>query len=130
MIHGAQDLISKRPVGDYVASFLREFDVPVSRVTVASYAPFDSSLHPKIIEALVGKHHNAPRVSQLVFTTHDTHLMDSGLLRRDQIWITERDANGATRLFSIHDFKGRQSEDIEKRYYEGRYRGLPLTTKR
>ena len=192
MIHGAQDLISKRPVGDYVASFLRELDVPVSRVTVAPidkglslqqarplfkttfthrtalgeadiafedesegtkslfgfWLPWvskgayedstqcllvvdeiDSSLHPKIVEALVAKHHNAPRVSQLLFTTHDTHLMDSGLLRRDQIWITERDANGATRLLSIHDFKGRQSEDIEKRYYEGRYRGLPLTTK-
>ncbi len=89
----------------------------------------DSSLHPKIVEALVARHLNAPQVSQLIFTTHDTHLMESKLLRRDQIWITERDANGATRLMSVHDFKGRQSEDVEKRYYEGRYRGLPLTTK-
>jgi energy-coupling factor transporter ATP-binding protein EcfA2 len=88
----------------------------------------DSSLHPKIVEALVARHLNAPQVSQLIFTTHDTHLMDSKLLRRDQIWITERDTNGATQLTSIHDYKGRQSEDIEKRYYEGRYRGLPLTT--
>jgi energy-coupling factor transporter ATP-binding protein EcfA2 len=88
----------------------------------------DSSLHPKIVEALVARHLNAPQVSQLIFTTHDTHLMDSKRLRRDQIWITERDANGATQLRSIHEFKGRQSEDIEKRYYEGRYRGLPLTT--
>ena len=89
----------------------------------------DSSLHPKIVEALVARHLSAPQVSQLIFTTHDTHLMESKLLRRDQIWITERDENGATRLMSIHDFKGRQSEDVEKRYYEGRYRGLPLTTK-
>ncbi len=88
----------------------------------------DSSLHPKIVEALVAKHSSAPSVSQLIFTTHDTHLMDSKLLRRDQIWLTERDANGATQLRSIHEFKGRQSEDIEKRYYEGRYRGLPLMT--
>lgn len=89
----------------------------------------DSSLHPKIVEALVARHLRAPQVSQLIFTTHDTHLMDSKLLRRDQIWIAERDGNGATQLRSIHDFKGRQSEDIEKRYYEGRYRGLPLTTR-
>jgi energy-coupling factor transporter ATP-binding protein EcfA2 len=89
----------------------------------------DSSLHPKIVEALVARHLGAPQTSQLIFTTHDTHLMESKLLRRDQIWITERDSNGATQLRSIHDFKGRQSEDIEKRYYEGRYRGLPLTTK-
>ncbi len=86
----------------------------------------DSSLHPKIVVALVSKHLASTEPSQLIFTTHDTHLMDSKLLRRDQIWITERDVNGATQLRSIHDFDGRESEDIEKRYYEGRYRGLPL----
>ena len=52
--------------------------------------------------------------------------MDAKLLRRDQFWLTERDANGATQLRSIHDFEGRESEDLEKRYYEGRYRGLPF----
>lgn len=85
----------------------------------------DSSLHPKIVSTLVEKHIYAEAPSQLVFTTHDTHLMDAKLLRRDQFWITERDMNGATQLRSIHDFEGRDSEDIEKRYYEGRYRGLP-----
>lgn len=89
----------------------------------------DSSLHPKIVEMLVGKFLKSEKVSQLIFTTHDTHLMDSKLLRRDQYWITDRDVNGATQLRSIHDFEGREGEDIEKRYYEGRYRGLPLTRK-
>lgn len=86
----------------------------------------DSSLHPKIVAALVDRHIHSEVASQLIFTTHDTHLMDTKLLRRDQFWITERDINGATQLRSIHDFEGRESEDIEKRYYEGRYRGLPL----
>jgi AAA15 family ATPase/GTPase len=86
----------------------------------------DSSLHPKIVAGLVEKHINSETTSQLIFTTHDTHLMDAKLLRRDQFWITERDINGATKLRSIHDFEGRDSEDIEKRYYEGRYRGLPF----
>lgn len=86
----------------------------------------DSSLHPKIVESLVRMHLQSPVPSQLIFTTHDTHLMDAKLLRRDQFWVTERDANGATQLRSIHDFEGRASEDIEKRYYEGRYRGLPF----
>jgi hypothetical protein len=89
----------------------------------------DSSLHPKIVTALIEKHINDPKPSQLIFTTHDTHLMDAKLLRRDQFWITERDMNGATQLRSIHDFEGRDNEDIEKRYYEGRYRGLPLITR-
>lgn len=86
----------------------------------------DSSLHPKIVAALVEKHIKSEQPSQLIFSTHDTHLMDAKLLRRDQFWITERDVNGATQLRSIHDFEGRESEDIEKRYYEGRYRGLPF----
>jgi AAA15 family ATPase/GTPase len=90
----------------------------------------DSSLHPKIVSALVEKHINSEIPSQLIFTTHDTHLMDSRLLRRDQFWITERDINGATQVRSIHDFEGREGEDIEKRYYEGRYRGLPLLSRR
>ncbi|WP_426071384.1 AAA family ATPase [Janthinobacterium sp. DSP2-3-3] len=86
----------------------------------------DSSLHPKIVSTLVEKHLNNSVSSQLIFTTHDTHLMDSKLLRRDQFWLTERDKNGATILRSIHDFEGREGEDIEKRYYEGKYRGLPI----
>lgn len=86
----------------------------------------DSSLHPEIVVALVAKHLKSDTPSQLIFSTHDTHLMDAKLLRRDQFWLTERDTNGATQLRSIHDFEGRQSEDLEKRYYEGRYRGLPF----
>lgn len=86
----------------------------------------DSSLHPKLVEALIRRHIQGTLPCQLLFTTHDTHLMDSKLLRRDQLWITDRDMNGATQLRSIHDFEGRESEDVEKRYYEGRYRGLPF----
>lgn len=89
----------------------------------------DSSLHPEIVISLVKKHIKSDSPAQLIFTTHDTHLMDAKLLRRDQFWLTERDANGATQLRSIHDFEGRESEDLEKRYYEGRYRGLPFVRK-
>lgn len=90
----------------------------------------DSSLHPQIVAMLVAKYLAFEQPNQLIFSTHDTHLMDTKLLRRDQIWITERDANGATQLRSVHDFDGRESEDVEKRYYEGRYRGLPIIRKR
>ena len=86
----------------------------------------DSSLHPNIVATLIKQRLAQEHTRQLIFTTHDTHLMDTKLLRRDQIWLTERDANGATQLYSIHDIEGRESEDIEKRYYEGRYRGLPI----
>ncbi|MDR6606631.1 ATP-binding protein [Pseudomonas synxantha] len=86
----------------------------------------NSSLHPDIVTDLIDKHLDSGLDTQLIFTTHDTHLMNEKILRRDQFWITERDVNCATCLFSVHDFEGRESEDVEKRYFEGRYRGLPL----
>lgn len=86
----------------------------------------DSSLHPRVVQALIERHINSELGCQLIFTTHDTHLMDTRLLRRDQIWFTERNAAGATDLRCAHDFEGRESEDLEKRYYEGRYRALPF----
>ena len=87
----------------------------------------DSSLHPEIVVSIIKKHIKTIKYSQLIFTTHDTHLMNSKVLRRDQFWITERDKNAATQLYSIHDFEGREGEDLERRYFAGRYRGLPLT---
>ena len=86
----------------------------------------DSSLHPELVVQLIRQLVETDKGAQLIFTTHDTHLMNAKLLRRDQFWIAERDVNGATRLTSIHDFEGREGEDVEKRYFEGRYRGLPI----
>lgn len=85
----------------------------------------DSSLHPEIVAVLIEKFLKNERPTQLIFTTHDTHLMKTKLLRRDQFWMTERDENGATKLRSVYDFDGREGEDLEGRYYQGRYRGLP-----
>jgi AAA15 family ATPase/GTPase len=93
---------------------------------ILSVDELDSSLHPSIVDDLIEKHLDSGLDTQLIFTTHDTHLMNAKTLRRDQFWITERDANGATCLYSVHDFEGREGEDVEKRYFEGRYRGLPL----
>lgn len=102
------------------------FQTPGEAKNVMVVDELDSSLHPKLVEALIRKHVQGTLPCQLLFTTHDTHLMDTKLLRRDQLWVTDRDMNGATQLRSIHDFEGRESEDVEKRYYEGRYRGLPF----
>lgn len=86
----------------------------------------DASLHPEIVEHLVERHILSGTKTQLIFTTHDTHLMSTRLLRRDQLWVSDRNSEGATRLTSIHSYEGREGEDVEKRYFEGRYRGLPV----
>jgi len=64
--------------------------------------------------------------SQLIFTTHNVLLMDQDLLRRDEIWFTEKDDDGNSRLIALSDFKGvRADKDIRKSYLLGRYGGMP-----
>ena len=64
--------------------------------------------------------------SQLLFTTHDLLLMDQKLLRRDEMWLTERNQGGVSQLTSIGDFKDtRYDKDIRKSYLQGRMGGIP-----
>ena len=93
----------------------------------------DCSMHPHLTRKLIELFQN-PKVNskgaQLVFTTHDTTLMDHTLFRRDQIWFTEKNAQGATELFSLYDFKTedgkpRVNEAFERRYLAGRYGAVP-----
>ena len=65
---------------------------------------------------------------QLICATHDTNLMDLKLLRRDQIWFTEKDQDGASHLYSLYDFKKkpRKDEAVQKGYLAGRYGALPV----
>ncbi len=63
--------------------------------------------------------------AQLVFTTHDTSLLDPTLFRRDQIWFTSKDGSGQTDLYSLEDFSPRKGEALQKGYLAGRYGGIP-----
>jgi AAA15 family ATPase/GTPase len=64
--------------------------------------------------------------AQLLFTTHDVLLMDQHLLRRDEMWVAERDKNGVSTLLSFSDFKDvRYDKDIRKSYLQGRLGGIP-----
>ena len=92
----------------------------------------DCSMHPlltrKVIELFQSPEENT-NGAQLVFTTHDSSVMDQTLLRRDQIWLTEKRANGATELFSLYDFgtdsRPRKDTAFEKNYLAGRYGAIP-----
>ncbi len=69
---------------------------------------------------------SAENRSQLIFTTHDVLLMDQNLLRRDEIWVTEKDQKGCSTLYSFADFKDvRADKDIRKSYLQGRLGGVP-----
>lgn len=89
----------------------------------------DSSLHPLLVRRLVHMFHNPelnPHGAQLLFTTHDTSLLDRTVFRRDQIWFTEKDKDQATRLYPLSDFGPRETEAWEKGYLIGRYGAVPF----
>lgn len=88
----------------------------------------DRSLHALLVRKLVEMFHGTsnPKGAQLIFTTHDTTLLSAELLRRDQIWFTEKDANQASRLFPLTDFSPRKGQAIEKGYLEGRFGAVPI----
>lgn len=89
----------------------------------------DTSLHPLMVRFLIGLIQN-PQINrhnaQLVFTTHDTSVLDNDLFRRDQVWFVEKDHEQASRLYPLSDFKPRQGEALEKGYLKGRYGALPF----
>lgn len=97
----------------------------------------DASLHPYLVEQLVDMFQDPdmnPRCAQLVFSTHDTTVLDNNVsndmaLGRDQVWFTEargrRDA-GVSTLYSLAEFKPRRDETIDRRYRQGRFGGVPL----
>jgi uncharacterized protein len=89
----------------------------------------DSSLHTLMVRRLVSMFHSSElnkAGAQLIFSTHDTSLLDSSLFRRDQIWFTEKDDDQATRLYPLSDFSPRKHEALERGYLMGRYGAVPF----
>jgi AAA15 family ATPase/GTPase len=89
----------------------------------------DRSLHAHLVRQLVGMFQD-PRLNeagaQLIFTTHDTSLLSAGLLRRDQIWLVEKDEDQASRVYPLTEFAPRKNEALEQGYLSGRYGAVPV----
>jgi hypothetical protein len=94
----------------------------------------NARLHPLLVRnfiltflnSKINKNH-----AQLVFTTHDTWQLSNNLLRRDEIWFTEKNTDGISALYSLADFvdedgtKIRKDESYEKNYLLGKYGAIP-----
>jgi hypothetical protein len=91
----------------------------------------DRSLHPYITRFLVTLFHGTKNTknAQLIFTTHDTTLLDANLLRRDQVWFVEKDAEQSTKLYPLLDYRPRKDEALERGYMKGRYGAVPMVGK-
>lgn len=89
----------------------------------------DASLHPTLSAQLIELFHDSvtnPMGAQLIFTTHDTSLLNH--LNRDEVWFTEKTPDAATRLGALAEFAGervRKSKNLENAYLHGRFGALP-----
>lgn len=85
----------------------------------------ETSLHTRLVEYLISLFHNS-RSAQLVFTTHNTHLLDMTRFRKDQILFVNKRDDGSSDLYSLFDYKDfREKMDLEKAYLQGRFDAVP-----
>lgn len=86
----------------------------------------NASLHPLIVHHLLKRLYINNCKAQLIFNTHDTTILSQKILRRDQIWLMEKDKKNSTRIYPLSDFSPRENEAIERGYLNGRYGGIPF----
>ncbi|MBI1192914.1 MAG: AAA family ATPase [Bacteroidetes bacterium] len=91
---------------------------------------FEKNMHPSITQFLINLFHNEitnPINSQLIFATHDITQLSNDSFRRDQVWFTEKDEFGSTKLFRCSDIKGiRLGTPLDKWYSSGRFGATPI----
>ena len=89
----------------------------------------ERELHPLLVDNIIAKFQSKttnPNGAQIVFTTHNTELMNLELLRKDQLYfVDKRDNDGTSELYTISEFSTRTTENIRKGYFAGKYGGIP-----
>ena len=89
----------------------------------------ERGLHPRLVNYIISKFQSKmsnPYGAQIVFTTHDTELMNLELLRKDQLYFVDKETrNGVSELYSISGFSTRTTENIRKSYLVGKYGATP-----
>ena len=85
----------------------------------------DNSLHTQLVEFVIGIFNHSDH-AQLIYTTHNTHLLNTDFQRRDQVYFVNKREDGSSDLYSLFDFKDfRDTLDMEKAYLQGRFDAIP-----
>lgn len=88
-----------------------------------------TNVHPTLVKNIVRMFQNPktnPKNAQLIFTSHDNTLQRNNLLRRDQIWFTQKRPDQSTELYPLTDFHVRNDLAIDKAYLDGRFGAVPF----
>lgn len=117
---GTRRLFVLAPV---ILDFLRENN---DRVYVID--ELERKLHPKLSFLILHMFlkNSGQKPAQLIVTTHETQILDLGLLRTDEIWFAEKDPQGASSLFSLEEFTPRPSGNVRDEYLLGRFGATPI----
>ena len=87
----------------------------------------ERSVHPIMIKDIVRKiSESESAVGQLIFTTHESGLLDQDIFRPDEIWFAQKDSEQATKLYPLSDYNIHRTANIENGYLAGRYGGIPF----
>lgn len=89
----------------------------------------ESSMHPHLVSRLVQLFNDPdlnPNGAQVIFTTHNTDILDPQILRRDQVWFTEKSQEGSSILYPLTEYKPRKDQNIELAYLQGRFGAIPF----
>ena len=87
----------------------------------------ERSIHPILIKSLMERLSHSEKASgQLIFSTHESGLLDQDVFRPDEIWFAQKDAEQATQLYPLSDFNIHKTANIENGYLNGRYGGIPF----
>lgn len=108
--------------------FIPAFDGMLHHGVTFIIDEIDQSLHPTLLKALVRKIMEDENTNgQMIFTTHESNLLDLAVFRQDEIWFMEKDKQtGGSQMYSLSDFKPRYDLDIRKGYLKGRFGAIPF----
>lgn len=112
----------------YILNLLGPAFEALDRGGVIAFDELETSTHPLVSRELVRlfcDRSTNPNGAQLIFATHDTNLLSAGVLRRDQIWFTQKGRDGATSVFPLTDIQTRKTDNLEKGYLQGRFGAVP-----
>jgi AAA15 family ATPase/GTPase len=85
----------------------------------------ETSLHTKLVEYIIAMFHHSES-AQLIYTTHNTYLLNTNKLRKDQIYFVNKRSDGSSDLYSLFDYKDfRENMDLEKAYLQGHFDAIP-----
>ncbi|MES0489890.1 MAG: ATP-binding protein [Leptospirales bacterium] len=130
---GGEDLKAYFNLGEESDGTIRLLDfIPAFKNVVSGNKVFiideiERSIHPLLIKELVNKFSKDNNTNgQLIFSTHESNLLDQDLFRQDEIWFVEKDNKGRTDLYSLSDYKEHSTIDIRRGYLAGRYGSIPF----